>query len=95
MVPVSLALNWILFLAMFPIAFFWGRRAWRILVKRDFSEVALKRGMPPPQMSILNAPTRAVFGIAGEALEKALPLDLNAYRAEKNAVSLDGLPAIG
>ncbi|MCA9608151.1 MAG: hypothetical protein KC619_21225 [Myxococcales bacterium] len=36
--------------------------------------------LAPP---LLNAPTRAVFGIAGEALEKALPLDLNAYRAEK------------
>ncbi len=43
----SIALNWILFLALFPIAFFWLRRAWRIVVKRDFSEVALKRGEPP------------------------------------------------
>jgi hypothetical protein len=43
----SIALNWILFLALFPIAFFWFRRAWRILFKRDFSEVGLKRGMPP------------------------------------------------
>ena len=47
--PVSLALNWILFLALFPIAFYWLRRAWRILVSRDFSEVALKHGEPPPQ----------------------------------------------
>lgn len=44
---VSVALTWILFLALFPIAFFWLRRAWRILVKRDWSEVALKRGEPP------------------------------------------------
>ncbi len=43
----SIALNWILFLALFPIAFFWFRRAWRILFKRNFSEVALKGGMPP------------------------------------------------
>lgn len=43
----SIALNWILFLALFPIAFFWLRRAWRILFRRDFSEVALKGGMPP------------------------------------------------
>jgi hypothetical protein len=35
-------------LALFPVAFFWLRRAYRILVKRDFSEVALKRGLPPP-----------------------------------------------
>ena len=44
----SVALTWILFLALFPIAFFWLRRAWRIIVKRDFSEVALKRGQSPP-----------------------------------------------
>lgn len=44
---VSVALNWILFLALFPVAFFWLRRAWRIIAKRDFSEVALKRGVAP------------------------------------------------
>ncbi|HRD91808.1 MAG TPA: hypothetical protein PL117_05245 [Accumulibacter sp.] len=44
---ISIALTWILFLGLFPIAFFWLRRAWRILVRRDFSEVALKRGEPP------------------------------------------------
>lgn len=44
---VSIALTWVLFLALFPIAFFWLRRAWRILVRRDYSEVALKRGEPP------------------------------------------------
>lgn len=45
---VSVALTWILFLALFPMAFFWLRRAWRIGVRRDYSEVALKRGVPPP-----------------------------------------------
>jgi hypothetical protein len=30
---VSVALTWILFLALFPMAFFWLRRAWRILVQ--------------------------------------------------------------
>ena len=45
---VSVALTWILYLALFPMAFFWFRRAWRIVVKRDFSEVGLKRGLPPP-----------------------------------------------
>jgi hypothetical protein len=43
----SVAMTWILFIALFPIAFFWLRRGWRIAVKRDFSEVALKRGEPP------------------------------------------------
>lgn len=41
-------IRWFFFLAMFPVAFFWLRRAYRILIKRDFSEVALKRGEPPP-----------------------------------------------
>jgi len=45
---VSIAMNWILFLALFPIAFFWLRRTWRIAVRRDFSEVALRRGESPP-----------------------------------------------
>ncbi len=45
---VSVALTWILFLALFPMAFFWLRRAWRIAVNKDFSEVALKRGLSPP-----------------------------------------------
>jgi len=44
---MGLVLNWILFLALFPMAFFWLRRAWRIFIKRDYSEVALKRGEPP------------------------------------------------
>lgn len=44
---VSVALTWILFLALFPMAFFWLRRAWRIGIKRDFSEVALKHGQSP------------------------------------------------
>lgn len=45
---ISVAMTWLLFLALFPITFYWLRRAWRIAVRRDFSEVALKRGEPPP-----------------------------------------------
>ncbi|GIX24128.1 MULTISPECIES: hypothetical protein [Caldimonas] len=41
-------LNWFFLLALVPVAFFWLRRAWRIGVRRDFSEVALKKGLPPP-----------------------------------------------
>lgn len=44
---VSVAITWILFLALFPISFFWLRRAWRILKKGDLSEVGLKRGESP------------------------------------------------
>ena len=43
----GIALIWLMFLALFPMAFIWLRRAWRIFVRRDFSEVALKGGEPP------------------------------------------------
>ena len=45
---VSVVLTWILFIALFPIGFFWLRRAWRIVVNRDFSDVATKHGESPP-----------------------------------------------
>jgi len=61
----SIALNWILFLALFPIAFFWFRRAWRILFRRDFSEVALKGGMPPPNPERYAPYTLAINLIGG------------------------------
>ena len=48
---VSVAISWLLFLALFPIAFYWLRRAWRIVIRRDFSDVALKRGQPPPDQA--------------------------------------------
>ncbi|MCW8858076.1 MAG: hypothetical protein OQK50_09355 [Deltaproteobacteria bacterium] len=44
---VSTAMTWILFLALFPMAFIWLRRAWRVLIKRNYAEVAIKRGLPP------------------------------------------------
>lgn len=61
----SVALTWILFLALFPIAFFWLRRAWRIIVKRDFSEVALKRGQSPPNPARFAPYEAAVNLVAG------------------------------
>lgn len=45
---VNVAMTWLLFLALFPMSFVWLRRAWRIQVRKDHSEVALKRGLPPP-----------------------------------------------
>ncbi|MFZ2971282.1 MAG: hypothetical protein WA049_01475 [Ferribacterium limneticum] len=62
---VSVALTWILFLALFPIAFYWFRRAWRILVKRDFSEVALKRGESPANPEKYAPYAAAINFIAG------------------------------
>jgi len=45
---IGTAMAWILFLALFPMAFIWLRRAYRIFVKRNYEEVALKRGESPP-----------------------------------------------
>ena len=47
-------MTWILFLGLFPMAFFWLRRAWRILIRHDHSEVALKGGEPPPNRSAMH-----------------------------------------
>lgn len=62
---VSVALTWILFLALFPMTFFWLRRAWRILAKRDFSEVALKHGEPPADPERWAPYEMAINGVAG------------------------------
>ena len=62
---VSVALTWILFLALFPIAFFWLRRVWRIIIKRDWSEVALKRGLPPTNPEKFAPYAAAINFVAG------------------------------
>ena len=59
---VSVAITWLLFLALFPMAFFWFRRAWRIIYQRDFSEVALKGGESPPDPERF-APYEMVFNL--------------------------------
>ena len=48
MFDVTNAIRLILYLAIIPMAFIWLRRAWRIFIKHDYSEVALKRGEAPP-----------------------------------------------
>lgn len=62
--PSVFIINWLFLLALFPVAFFWLRRAWRILVKRDFSEVALKKGVPPERPE-LYAPYEMAINFVG------------------------------
>ncbi|MEZ5647010.1 MAG: hypothetical protein R3E94_07010 [Burkholderiaceae bacterium] len=57
-------LNWLFLLALFPIAFVWLRRAWRIFFRRDFSEVALKKGVPPPNAERY-APYEMIINLLG------------------------------
>lgn len=61
---VQVAMTWILFLALFPISFFWMRNAWRILFRRDYSYVALKRGVPPANPARF-APFSAAINLIG------------------------------
>jgi hypothetical protein len=65
---VSVAMTWLLYLALFPMAFVWFRRAWRILVRRDFSEVALKRGQSPADPARWAPYTMAINGVAATAV---------------------------
>lgn len=62
---INVAMTWILFLALFPIAFFWLRRAWRIFARQDFSEVGLKRGLPPAHPEKFAPYTGALNLVAG------------------------------
>ena len=67
---VSVAITWVLFLALFPMAFFWLRRVWRIVVNKDFSEVALKGGMPPANAQKY-APYEAAINLVAGAIAVA------------------------
>jgi len=62
---VRLATTWIMFVALFPLAFFWLRRAWRIGIRRDFGEVALKQGESPSNPARLAPYAAAINLIAG------------------------------
>jgi len=64
---VSVALTWILFLALFPITFYWLRRAWIIVVRKDISEVALKRGVAPPNQARY-APFAVLINLIGAGI---------------------------
>lgn len=74
MVSVSI-LDWFFLLALFPIAFFWLRRAWRIFFKRDFSEVALKKGLPPPDPERY-APYEGIINLLGGLVMAAVLLSV-------------------
>lgn len=64
---ISVAMTWLLFLALFPITFYWSRNAWRILIKRDYSHVALKRGELPANPAKF-APFAAAINLIGAGI---------------------------
>ena len=44
---VHLFFTWVLFIGLFPFSFFWLRKAWKIFILKDYSQVALKAGKTP------------------------------------------------
>jgi len=54
-----------MFIGLFPLSFFWLRRAWLIWKKKDYSHVALKRGMPPKNPKKYAMYSMAINLIAG------------------------------
>jgi len=86
---VGVAMTWILFLALFPMAFFWLRRAHKVLIKKDYSEVALKGGESPANpakfalpVGLLNLATGAcaVWIIVGVALWIATGIEIGPFK---------------
>ena len=69
---ISIAITWMLFIALFPMAFIWLRRAYRIFIKKNYSEVALKRGEAPPNPEKWAIATGSVNLIAGSAAVVAI-----------------------
>jgi len=55
----------LLYLVLFPLAFVWLRRAWRIFINKDYSEVALKRGEGPPNPKAWAPATGLINLVAG------------------------------
>lgn len=62
---VTVATTIILFLALFPMAFIWLRRAYRIFLKKNYAEVALKNGEPPANPEKFAGYTGMVNLVAG------------------------------
>lgn len=62
------ALSWLMFLGLFPLSYFWLRRAWLIGIKKDYSYVALKRGIPPKNPEKYAAVSVGINLLAGMVL---------------------------
>lgn len=61
-------LNYLMFIGLLPISFFWLRRAYKIGIKKDYSFVALKRGVPPDNPKKYAKYSLAINLIAGLVL---------------------------
>lgn len=84
-------MTWVLFIALFPISFFWLRRAWRILIKRNYSEVALKRGLPPENPGKYAPYAAAINLLAGLVLVGVILSIVTAYYAYETWSAIAGV----
>lgn len=71
---IYIVLSWLMFLGLFPLSFFWLRRAWLIGIKKDYSYVALKRGLPPKNPGKYAAVSVAINLLAGMVLVTVIVL---------------------
>ncbi|MCX7815304.1 MAG: hypothetical protein N2256_07415 [Tepidimonas ignava] len=78
------------FLVLFPVAFFWLRRAWRIAVRRDFSEVALRKGEPPANAARWAPYELALNLVAGGVLVGVIVSVLMGWLAYEEWVAIAG-----
>ncbi|MBW2689551.1 MAG: hypothetical protein JRC99_06445 [Deltaproteobacteria bacterium] len=88
---ISIAISWLLFMALFPMAFIWLRRAWRIFIKHDYSEVALKGGEGPANPKKWATATGTVNLVAGGAILTAIIGVLLALFSYKTWSSIAGI----
>ncbi len=65
---IYLVITWMLFIGIFPISFLWLKRAWTIMIKKDYSYVALKRGVMPENPEKFAPYSLAINLIAGVVL---------------------------
>ena len=73
---------WILFIGLFPMSFVWLRTAWRIVDKKDYSKIALKKGESPKnpeRFAPFYVATNSVAGIVFIAVIILIIFGLNYY----------------
>ena len=80
-----------MFAGLFPITFFWLRKAWRIGIKKDYSSVALKKGEPPPNPGKYAPYTAGINLIAGSVLGAAILLIIGAGLAYERWTAAAGI----
>lgn len=78
MFDISNVIRILLFLAIIPMTFIWLRRAYRIFVRKDYSEVALKRGEAPPNAAKW-APATGCINLAAGAVGTLILLSVPAW----------------